>query len=674
MKRVAVALLLIAFPIVKARAQVTIYRDSYGLPSVAASKLADSVYGLGYAMALDNAEYMARNYKQARGRSAEIEGKSKLLEDGFLQSLGLEEAAVRKAATLNGELATLIKSFCSGANRALAEQRSHLPNWIEPFTPTDVLALAQLANCAFPLEDIADELFGGIGSNQFAVGAKRSADGHAILSADPHLLWSGPLLWYEFSFYSKDIRFHGITLDGLPFGVMGHTDRVAWCMTNNDPRLWGLFSVKTSAEHPGQYNYHGEWKDFETVKLVLKYRENGELKTQQQTVKRTAWGPMVPFRAQALHLSTVDEWDELDESLRMARAQNLTQFRSALALRGISMWNIVYADVLGSIGYQYNARVPRRDDMFDWTKPVDGSDPRTKWGDLWTLDDLPHIENPSSSLLVNANSTPWLTPQNDQMKPNSWPGYVTTYGPTTRYERLSEMLSTDRKVSIENAMAYATDTQTPYARKAISALPRRTTGAGATAYQEAIGVLRGWSGRADIDARGCALYLYWMLAGKQNSTLARKAASGEKWTRNEMDAAVSTLLTAAETMKTQYGRIDVPWGEVHLSRRGDKTVPVSGIGYFLPGDKTASVTPNFGPLQNGRITCTGGSSFRMIVDLDPKGVRSWSILPYGVSQDPGSRHYADQMELFGRGEYKDTLFGINRIKKEAISREVLQIK
>src|SRR5579862_7262523 len=139
----------------------------------------------------------------------------------------MEAAAEKKAGDLSSEQKKLLTSFCAGANRALADDKAHIPAWIEPFTPTDVLALAQLANCAFPLEDIAGQLFGGIGSNQFAVSSKRSADGHAILSADPHLLWSGPLLWYEYSIYSKDIRFHGITLSGLPFGAMGHTDKIA---------------------------------------------------------------------------------------------------------------------------------------------------------------------------------------------------------------------------------------------------------------------------------------------------------------------------------------------------------------------------------------------------------------------------------------------------------------
>src|SRR4051794_34181103 len=70
---------------ISARAQVTIYRDKFGTPSISADKLVDAVYGLGYAMAMDNAERMALNYKQARGRMAEVQGRGALLADGFLR-------------------------------------------------------------------------------------------------------------------------------------------------------------------------------------------------------------------------------------------------------------------------------------------------------------------------------------------------------------------------------------------------------------------------------------------------------------------------------------------------------------------------------------------------------------------------------------------------------------
>lgn len=655
-------------------APATLYRDRYGVPSVAAGSLPDAFYALGYATAQDSAERMALNYKQARGRLAEVEGRSQLLTDGFIRSLGMEEMAEKEVGQLSEEQSTLIRSYCAGAAKALAEQKGRLPDWIEPFTPVDVLALAQLVNAAFPLEDLAHQLLPSVGSNQFAVAAKRSANGHAILSADPHLPWEGILGWYEFALYTPDIQFHGVTLPGLPFGVMGHTSKVAWCMTNNDPKLFDIFTVKTNPANASQYSYHGEWRDFESVRHELKYRDGAELKSQMQTTRRTAWGPMLPFRSQAVRFTMLGSWTLLDEILQMAKAQDVVQFREALAPHGISMWNFVFADTQGNIGYQYNARVPHRDESFDWFKPVPGNDPKTALGDFWSNDDLPHVLNPKSGLLINANSGAWRTPQGDEIAASGWPAYVTNDDLTTRYERLAELLSKDNSISIGKAKRYATDTQVPYALAAVRALKQAVQRAKeqAAPLKDSLHVLTSWNGRADIGSKGCGLYVVWYRAGKSIPGLARKASRGEAWSAEEAAAAVDALGKAADEMKARHGKLDIPWGRMHTSQRGTVTVPVSGFGYMAPGDSTASVVPNSGVYQNGNVACTFGSSFRMIVDLDPKGVRSWTILPFGCSADPKNPHYADQMALFGRGEYKDTLFGLERIKRAAVSHVTLE--
>src|SRR5258706_3175380 len=243
------------------RAQITIYRDKYGVPSIHAEKLDDVLYGLGYVMVQDNADRMARNFKQARGRMAEVDGKGELLKDGFIRSLGIEERAQKFAGEMKPEQKALIMSFVDGANQSLKDMKGKAPSWIEPFNLSDVLSLAQLVNVAFPLQDIASQLLPSAGSNQFAVGAKRSANGHAILSADPHLPWTGILSWYESSLYSKEFNFHGITLPGLPFGAMGHTDDVSWSMTNNNPKLFTFYEVKIDAANPHRYNYHSKRKE-----------------------------------------------------------------------------------------------------------------------------------------------------------------------------------------------------------------------------------------------------------------------------------------------------------------------------------------------------------------------------------------------------------------------------
>src|SRR5258706_15399835 len=109
-------ILLLTFPLLciqPCTAQITIYRDKYGVPSIHADQLGDALYGLGYVMVQDNADRMARNYKQARGRMAEVDGKGELLKDGFIRSLGIEERAQKFAGEMKTEQKALIMSFVS---------------------------------------------------------------------------------------------------------------------------------------------------------------------------------------------------------------------------------------------------------------------------------------------------------------------------------------------------------------------------------------------------------------------------------------------------------------------------------------------------------------------------------------------------------------------------------
>lgn len=673
MRRALLSFILCLFAI-HAHADITIYRDSYGVPSIVATTTEDAIFGLGYATANDNAERMSLNYKQARGRMAEVDGKGALLMDTFIRSLGIEEAAEKKAEHLDGEMGRNIRAFCDGANRSIAEQKGKIPAWIEPITPVDVLSLSQLVNAAFPLQDLANQLLPSSGSNQFAVAGKRSANGHALVSADPHLPWDGVLAWYEFGIESPDYKFHGITLPGLPLGAMGHTDRVAWTMTNNSPDLFDIFTVKTNPANPKQYSYHGEWREFETMNFEIKSRDNGEMSVRRASAKRTAWGPMIPFSSRAVAFSMIGSWDVLDESLHMARAKNVKEFREALRPCGLSMFNIVYADVTGKIGYQYNARVPRRDENFDWTKPVPGDDPRTKWGPFWTLDELPHVENPASNLLVNANSAPDLTPLGAEMKGKKWPIYVTSYGHTTRYDNLSALLNADRSITVEQAKHYATDTRVPYALAVKKQL--LATGDFSPNLKEALALLKAWDGRAALDSTGTALFTYWYRSGKPMRDLATKAEAGTTWTGAEVRSALVALEQAATDLKNHFDRLDVAWGEMQEAQRGKESHGVAGWGYVAgrAGDGAAAVMPTFGrfDVRDGKIHAIGGSSWRMIMDLDPKGVKSWSILPYGDSNNPDSKHYADQMVLYTRGLYKPVLFGVENIKKGAVEKVELK--
>ncbi|MDE2126528.1 MAG: penicillin acylase family protein [Armatimonadetes bacterium] len=642
------------------RAQTTIYRDALGLPSVVAPDIPAAFYGLGYAVAQDDAVQMERNFLFARGRLAEVDGQKSLMQDIFIRTMGFQHAAVIEAPKLRGIGAAMIDSFCAGANLSLRRQRKRLPHWLRPVTRVDVLALSQLMNAAFALEDVQQQLYPGIGSNQFAIAPARTAQGHALLSIDPHLPWSGIFAWYEFSLYTPEFWFHGVTVPGVAATVIGHTANVGWSMTNNSPRLYDLFTIHTNPDNPNQYRFRGVWKPYITRAVTLHYLVDGKEQTSHQLVRSTAWGPIAPLRATAVHLSMLNDWKALTEPLAMDRAKNALEFRRALAIDGISMWNMVYADTHGNIGYQYNARVPHRSPLVSWTPAVDGANPNAVWGPLWTVDQLPHILNPESGLLVNANSDPKLTPCDGELK-GVWPRDVTSYGETTRRARLAQLLMSNHKVTVRQAMAIATDTYVPYAIPTVAALA--AAGRNDASIGSALAVLHGWNGRADITDRGTALFYYWCRACPGSMALRQLAGRHVAWTPEQRRTAVAALRRAGGELIADHGSLSVPWGAVHVAVRGSDTFPVSG---FRTGDAGAAVVPNFGPFVDGRELCDTGSSFRMIVSMEPHNVESWAILPHGESQDPASPHFADQNRLFGEGRYVSTNFGPARARKAAV--------
>jgi acyl-homoserine lactone acylase PvdQ len=647
--------------------RVIVYRDSYGVPSIVANSLADAIYGLGYAQAMDAPERMALNFKTARGRLSEVQGKKYLMVDAFIHAVGFEESSEETWKSLHGPIRAIIQGYVDGANRAIEEQKGKVPAWIQPFTPIDVLSFVQVVNSAMALERVAQEAGFGINSNQFAAAPSRTATGGAILSMDPHFTLNDFMVWHEFGLYTPEVQFRGIGLPGTPVGNMGHTAHVAWSMTNNDPTLATLYTVTTNPANPHQYSYHGEWRDFIDKDVDLGYLENGEIKHQKMPIRLTAWGPMVPLKPFAVNLSTVGIADP-SEIYDMLSAKDAIQFRAALAPHTISMWNIVYADTKGNIGYQYNARVPRRDPNYSWTRTVPGSDPGTRLGTLLSNDELPHILNPRTGLLVNCNSAPWLTPLDDEIS-SSWPAYITTYGRSTRYTLLSRLLSEQQRLSPEQAMRCATDTLVPNAREAVAALLQ--CGAGDPELKPALDVLRQWDAHAEISSVGCGLYVYWLLADQADTARADRAGGQHGWTAEVAQAAAAALKKAMANMLKDHGRLDLSWGEMHYLVRGGKHIPCRGFGYVARGGE-ASVSAMAGAFTHGDIVVNFGSTFRMVVSLDPKGIRSWSILPYGECQKPDSPHFADQADLYASGKYKPTYFAYPEMVKAAVEKHVLQ--
>jgi acyl-homoserine lactone acylase PvdQ len=101
----------------------------------------------------------------------------------------------------------------------------------------------------------------------------------------------------------------------------------------------------------------------------------------------------------------------------------------------------MYADRAGNIYYLYNGAVPRRDPKFDWSKPLDGSDPATEWKGFHTIDELPQLTNPRTGWMQNCNTTPFLLTSEGNPDPARFPKYMVQEGDNPRGRIARQILS-----------------------------------------------------------------------------------------------------------------------------------------------------------------------------------------------------------------------------------------
>jgi acyl-homoserine-lactone acylase len=128
--------------------------------------------------------------------------------------------------------------------------------------------------------------------------------------------------------------------------------------------------------------------------------------------------------------------------------------------------------------------------------------------------------------------------------------------------------------------------------------------------------------------------------------------------------AVEAFSRAVESMKADFGRWDVAWGEVHRMRRGDLDLPVGGCS----GELGCFRVIQFQPSADTLWVANRGDAWILAVEFGRAGPRAWSVLAYGQSDDPASPHFADQAEMFARGELKRVAFSEREIARDLVRR------
>ena len=686
--------------------RITIIRDDRGIPHIYAKTDADAVFGMIYAQAEDDFNRVETNYLNSIGRLAEAEGEGAIYQD-LRQRLFIDEADMKRLYRESPPwLRSLMDSWADGLNFYLHTHPGVTPRAItrfEPWMPLsfsegsiggDIERVSVAALRAFyektPLAKVAandrSRLEEPGGSNGIAIAPSHTVNGKALFLINPHT-----------SFYFRSearvaseegLNVYGASTWGQFFVYQGFNDRLGWMHTSSGIDNIDEYVETITAKGDALFYKHGNaLKPVQVRKATIRYKTPTGLASREFTTYRTHHGPIVreagaeetakgdlrPLSSRWIAVAMMEEpLKALIQSYTRTKARNFKEFRKVMDLHTNSSNNTIYADADGITAYFHANFAPRRDTKFDWRKPVDGSDPRTDWKGVHSVDESPLVVSPKNGWLYNTNNWPYSAAGADSPKRNRFPGFMEEGLENPRGIHAIRVLSDRKDFTVDTLIEAAYDPYLPAFSDLIPPLLKAWDQVPANdplraKTVDAIRALRNWDYRYAQDSVPTTVAIFWgeemwrrtaRDANDENSTvydyITQKTTPGQK---------LAGLAAAIDRLTGDFGQWNTPWGDINRFQRltGDIVQPFDDAG---PSHPVPFVSSRWGALasfqaraypQTKKWYGTSGNSFVAAVEFGPK-VRARAVMAGGQSGDPLSKHFKDQIERYASGNLRDVYF------------------
>ena len=669
---------------------VTIYRDEWGVPHIDAKTDEGVVFGFAYAQCEDYFWQVEDSYLQCLGRYAEVIGDAGLESDLLNHSFEVVSRSREDFPGLEPKLRSVCAAYAAGYNHYLATHPQVKPRLITKLEPWNLIAFERFTLLNFiygkarvPKKEtrtLQDQMHAVVGSNAWAIGPAKTKAGTTMLFANPHQPWFGYGQFYEGHLHSGEgWSFSGSTFFGGPIPTIGHNDVLGWSHTVNNPDIVDVYrETFDDAEHPLNYRYGDGHKTADEWQDTINVRTGDKVEPRKCTFRKTHHGPIMAKEDDkhylAVRVAKIMEGSRLRQALDMTRARNFADWRKAMAGLNLQMFNTVYADRDGNIFYVYNGTIPRRDPSFDWTKPVDGSNPKTEWNGLHTFDELPQVLNPPSGYVQNCNATPFAATDDGNPFQTDFPAYmVEEQNDDKRRSKVSRMLL--RKLhgaTFDDLQRLAFDTtlywpliEIPRHQRELEVLKASNPELAAKAAP-LIAHLADWDFRSSVTSTQTTLCAAWYqeLYGTGYPAENLKPEYQESQAKR-----FEALLVAAAKIKALYGDWKVPWGDISRMQRhanhaegalvpfDDKLTSIACPG--APGPLGVVFNTYYTPITPQRKKQYGivGHSFVGVYEFSKsEKVKAATILQFGESADPDSPHFFDQAQLYVQQKFKPAWF------------------
>ena len=717
--------------------RVTITRDDWGIAHVHGKSDADAVFGMIYAQCEDDFNRVEMNYLTSLGRTAEAEGEKAIWAD-LRQRLFIDPEGLKKDYAASPDwLKKLMDAWADGINFYLATHKDVkakvLTRWepwmalsftegsiggdiekvnlraLEEFygatpsspAPTSArssspASLRIASPSSFPdssplsfrsaaeesaflpddhfNEDGTEKEPGG--SNGIAISPKLTKNGHALLLINPHTSF---FFRSELQMSSEEgLNAYGASTWGQFFIYQGFNERAGWMHTSSNVDAVDEF-VENSADGV-HYRFGSETLSLKKKQIEIAYATADGVKRRSFDALYTGHGPVI--RRQDGKLVTIELMNTpikaLEQSYLRTKAHTFAEYEKTMELMANSSNNTVFADADGDIAYWHGNFIPRRNTKFDYTRPVDGSDPATDWKGLLPLKEVPQLKNPASGWLFNVNDSPWNGSGPSSLKKADFPAYVEQGIESARGVHAMRVLTGGSGWTPETLRTAAFDSYLPWFAKTVPGLVAAWDGlpesdARKAQLKEQIALLRGWDFRWGAGSVATSIAVYWGTEVNRGAAgeARRAGVPGEDYVASKVsgDDLLKALDAATKKLTADFGKWQTPWGDINRFQRLDGQIaqPFNDAGPSIPVPFVSSAwgsMASFGARQypgTKKWYGTSGNSFVAIVEFGPR-VKAIAVTAGGESGHPADKHFDDEAERYAGGRLREVYFYADQLK------------
>ncbi len=679
-------------------ANVTIIRDDWGIAHVYGKTDADAVFGAEYAQGEDDFNRVETNYINAIGLLSEAEGESAIYRD-LREKLFLDPAVLKKDYdTSPAWLKKLMDAFADGLNYYLYTHPEVKPRVITRFEPWMALSFPE-GSIGGDIERVnlreLQAFYGGPsaavsyrenpqdreprGSNGMAIAPVNTVDHHALLLINPHTSF---YFRSELQMVSDEgLDAYGASTWGQFFIYQGFNPHVGWMHTSSGVDAIDEY-IETISEKGGRYYYkYGDQERPVTVKMItVRYQAAGGMTEKRFTVYYTQHGPVVR-EANGKWISVQlmnDPIRQLEQSWLRTKTTDYKSYLKTMELKANSSNNTIFADSDGDIAYFQGNFIPRRNNRFDFTKPVDGSDPATNWHGLLSIAETPHLLDPKSGWIYNSNDAPWSAAGPGSLKKSNYPAYVEQGGESARGLHAVRVLSNKKDFTLRALIGAAFDPQLPWFDRTLPALMAAYDDLPSSDPLKArladqIETLRQWDHRWAVDSIPTSVAVFWGTELERRFGRDARTAKMTPYdyvaTKVPANALLEALLAASDKLTSDFGSWRTPWGQINRFQRLDDNITPDF------DDSKPSISVEFTSAVWGSLASfgaraypntkkwygTSGNSFVAVVEFGPR-VHALAVTAGGESGHPSNRHFDDEAERYATGNLREVYFYRQQLK------------